>query len=772
VLHLAWRRSPVPAPWEEIIVRRTLSVVLAVGMLGGGVLGLVPGAAAAGEGHDGSGGPGRGPNAGQPVLEARATLSADFIAPGPPSGAQATPANGRTGPFPGQVIPGFSGMLDNGDGTFLALPDNGFGAKDNSADFLLRLYTITPQWETADGGSGEIEVGDFISLRDPDGRIPFPIVNDGTDERLLTGGDFDVESVVRAPDGTLWIGEEFGPFLLHVDATGRLLAPPVEFPDGKSPGNPFLQPGETPRVPSSRGFEAMAASPDGRRIYPIVEGAFTDDPVARRRFIYEFDLASESYTGRTWQYETDRDANVIGDAYMTDGEHMVLIERDDFQGPASVTKRLYEISLRRPDRDGFVHKTLFADLLRIANPALIGTEASPGAYGVDDPFAFALQSVEVVVRLADGRFLVGLDNNYPGGNGRISGTPDDTELIVIDLERVRPDGRDGRDPLVIGHRGASGYRPEHTLAAYGTAILQCADYIEPDLVATKDGVLVARHENEIGGTTDVADRPEFADRFTTKVVDGESISGWFTEDFTLAELKTLRATERIPDVRPANTAFDGLYEVPTFDEVVDLARRSRTCDGDPVGVYPETKHPTYFDSIGLSLEEPLLQDLRANGWGRGDAPVYIQSFETGNLRELARMTSLPLVQLIGCSGAPFDLAVVGDPRTYADLATPSGLRGVARYADGVGVCKDVLIPRDASDNLLTPTPVLGDAHRAGLEVHAWTFRVENTFLPRQFRSGTDPAAPGDLAGEIDAFLAAGLDGFFTDNPDIGVAAAG
>ena len=216
----------------------------------------------------------------EPTLVARATLSADFIAPGPPSGALATPANGRAGPFPAQVIPGFSGIVDNGDGTFWAMPDNGFGTKANSADFLLRLYKVRPRWETARGGAGTIEVGAFISLRDPDRKLPFPIVNESTPERLLTGADFDIESVVRARDGSFWIGEEFGPFIVHVDATGKVLAAPYEFPDGKSPANPFLLPGEAARVRSSRGFEAMAMSQDGRYLYPIVEGSFVDDPDA------------------------------------------------------------------------------------------------------------------------------------------------------------------------------------------------------------------------------------------------------------------------------------------------------------------------------------------------------------------------------------------------------------------------------------------------------------------------------------------------------------
>ncbi|MBW3646005.1 MAG: glycerophosphodiester phosphodiesterase [Actinobacteria bacterium] len=325
--------------------------------------------------------------------------------------------------------------------------------------------------------------------------------------------------------------------------------------------------------------------------------------------------------------------------------------------------------------------------------------------------------------------------------------------------------------LVIGHRGASGYLPEHTLAAYQLAIEQCADFIEPDLVSTKDGVLVARHENEISGTTDVADHPEFADRSTTKTIDGQTISGWFTEDFTLAELKTLRATERIPDIRPDNATYDGEFEIPTLDEVIELARSSRTCDGNVVGVYPETKHPSYFDSIGLSMEEELVRILHANRYRGPRAAVFIQSFEVANLQDLAEMTRLPLVQLVNCSGRPADFAAAGDDRTYADLVTPEGLASVATYADGIGACKNVLIPKNAGGTLGQPSAVIDDAHDAGLMVHGWTFRRENRFLAAEYRSGTDPNAPGDMVGEVGAFLAAGMDGFFTDNPDLGAEAA-
>jgi glycerophosphoryl diester phosphodiesterase len=738
-------------------VSRAVAVAAAASLL------LPAAAAVAGPQH----GPGPGPerHGGSHLaatLVGRATLSADYLADGPPSGAAASPGNGRQGPWDGQVIPGFSAMIDNHDGTFWAQPDNGFGAKGNSADFLLRNYLVRPQWDTGRKGSGDIKVLDFIEYNDRNDVLDFDIVHEDTDERLLTGADFDIESVVRAKDGTLWVGEEFGPFLLHFDADGTLLEAPYEFPGGKSPANPYLEPGETPNVASSRGFEAMASS--GRYLYPVVEGALADDDDARRRWIYQFDTRRGEYTGERWAYQTDREVDVIGDAFATGRDSMLLIERDDFEGDQSVIKRVYEIDLSRTDRDGYVRKELVVDALRIENPR--GIDAGEG-YGLGDTFSLPVQSFETVLFVDRDTLLIGNDNNYPGNDARVTGTPDDTEMALVDLEkkRVTDDG-----VTVVGHRGASGYRPEHTLAAYETAINQCVDYIEPDVVSTKDGVLVARHENEIGGTTDVAARPEFADRRTTKTIDGTRITGWFTEDFTLAELRTLRAEERLPQVRPQNTSFDGLYQVPTLDEVLDLARNSRTCDGAPVGVYPETKHPSYFDSIDLSLEEPLVAELRRNGFDRANAPVIIQSFEVSNLKDLDTMTDVRLGQLVSNSGAPYDFVADGDPRTYADLVTAEGLADVAAYADGIGAEKNVLIPRNADGTLAAPSPVIADAHDAGLEVHAWTFRRENQFLAADFRSSDDPNGIGDMVGEARVFLDAGLDGFFTDNPDLGVAA--
>jgi glycerophosphoryl diester phosphodiesterase len=327
-----------------------------------------------------------------------------------------------------------------------------------------------------------------------------------------------------------------------------------------------------------------------------------------------------------------------------------------------------------------------------------------------------------------------------------------------------------RAPLVIGHRGASGYRPEHTLAAYRLAIRMGADYVEPDLVSTQDGVLVARHENEISGTTDVADHPEFADRFTTKTIDGRQVTGWFTEDFSLAELKTLRAKERLPQVRPDNARYDGMYQVPTFDDVLDLVQQESRRRGEVIGVYPETKHPTYFDSVGLSLEEPLVAALQRHHLNRPNAEVFVQSFETGNLRALRSQLRVPLVQLVDATGAPYDLQAAGDDTTYADLVTPEGLKEIATYADAIGPNKNLVLPRNSAGETTEPSPLVDDAHASGLQVHVWTMRDENMFMARNFWNGTDPTAKGDAIAEYKAFFDAGVDGVFSDHPDTAIAA--
>jgi len=338
-------------------------------------------------------------------------------------------------------------------------------------------------------------------------------------------------------------------------------------------------------------------------------------------------------------------------------------------------------------------------------------------------------------------------------------------------------------PTLIAHRGASALRPEHTLAAYTQAIDDGADIIEPDLVATKDGFLVARHENAIAilnadgsireSTTDIATRPEFASLLTTKVIDGTSIRGWFTEDMTLAQLKTLRAVERIPAIRPGNVPFNGEFQVPTLQEVIDLAKSKAIEKGRTIGVYPETKHPTYFKSIGLPLERRLIDVLAANGWNSKEAPVFIQSFEVGNLKEMRGMTTARIVQLLSSAGRPFDFVAAGpsETRSYADLVTPAGLREVATYANGIGPSKDMVIPV-VSGALGTPTALVANAKAANLITHIYTLRPENAFLPTNLKRApaTDNTLRGDSVTEIQTFLQAGVDGFFTDDSAVGRAA--
>jgi len=307
-------------------------------------------------------------------------------------------------------------------------------------------------------------------------------------------------------------------------------------------------------------------------------------------------------------------------------------------------------------------------------------------------------------------------------------------------------------PLIIAHRGASGERPEHTRAAYDLAIQQGADVIEPDLVISRDGILIVRHENEIGGTTDVADRPEFADRLSTKTIDGEILTGWFTEDFTLAELKTLRARERLPELRPANTAFDGQNPILTFEEVLDIAASAG------VGIAPELKHPTYFAALGLPMEDAFVAVLERRGLTGTDAPVIVQCFEVGPLQRLRVRIATPLLQLVASGGGPADRPDL----TYAAMTTPQGLADIAAYAGWIGTDTALI---EATPG--TSTTLITDAHTAGLKVAAWTFRAENAFLPEADRLGTDPAAHGKLRERLARFAAYGLDAAFMDQPVLG-----
>lgn len=296
-------------------------------------------------------------------------------------------------------------------------------------------------------------------------------------------------------------------------------------------------------------------------------------------------------------------------------------------------------------------------------------------------------------------------------------------------------------PLIIAHRGASGHRPEHTLEAYRLAVDMGADFIEPDLVSTRDGILIARHENEIGATTDVEAR--FPDRKKSKTIDGQNVSGWFSEDFTLAEIRTLRAKERLAF---RSHDYDGQFGIATFEEVIQLAQRLGKERGRPVGIYPETKHPAYFRSIDLPLEEKLVATLEKYGWNRADAPVFIQSFEQDNLRELHKKTQVPLIQLV----------------SNAKLLSDSGLADIATYAKGIGPEKRLLLPVNADGTLGTPTDLVTRAHRAGLKVHVWTLRKEPQFLPASYK--------GDIAAEFRDFQKLGVDGVFSDFPDLAVAA--
>jgi glycerophosphoryl diester phosphodiesterase len=354
---------------------------------------------------------------------------------------------------------------------------------------------------------------------------------------------------------------------------------------------------------------------------------------------------------------------------------------------------------------------------------------------------------------------------------------------------------DGKPALIVGHRGASGYLPEHTREAYKLAIEQGVDFIEPDLVATKDGVLIARHEPMLSGTTDVASRPEFAARKTTKKVDGVDTTDWFAGDFTLAEIKTLRAKQAMAD---RDQSHNGKYEIPTLQQVIELAKAESARTGRTIGIYPETKHPIFHAAIGLPLEDRLLEALKAAGWTEKSSPVIIQSFETANLKYLRTKTQLRLVQLVDADDVdkdggivlaapfdkPYDFVVTGDKRTFKDLVSAEGLKEIKTYADGVGPWKPYLMPgkqvlgddgkpRDLNGDgaiderdrvLLPPTDVVKNAHAAGLFVHTWTFRNEPKRLASDFK--------GDPAAEYKAFFALGIDGLFSDFPDAAVKARG
>jgi hypothetical protein len=341
------------------------------------------------------------------------------------------PINGVTPPFADQPVQGFSGQVQNSDGTFDVLSDNGYGNKANSADFILRIQRVAPDWLDGKTGprssalrpaqaAGVVDVVGGINLTDPFNHVPFALHRP---DRVLTGTDFDPESIVRLPDGTYWIGDEFGPFLLHFDRAGRLLSPPVSLPGVFAPENPFR--GDTPaNLGGSRGFESLALSPDKRTLYALLEGTVAGDPVGSLR-LNEFDLRTGAYTGKQWRYQRESPAHSVADAVMVNDHQFLVIERDDLQGDAAVFKRIYLVDLSDRDNDGLLDKTPMADLLNIANPRGVG--------GFGDPFRFPFFTIEGLLVLDDGTIMVTNDNNFPNSAGRTPGQPDDNEFIVLTL---------------------------------------------------------------------------------------------------------------------------------------------------------------------------------------------------------------------------------------------------------------------------------------------------------------------------------------------------
>ncbi len=375
-----------------------------------------------------------------PTLAGRAVLPAETLAPGPASGAAVQPPfNGIVFPRPSQPVLGFSAVIA-GDrpGTYVAMPDNGYGSKANSADFLLRAYKVTPDFKTAKGGSGAVQVGSFISFRDPNHKLTFPIVNETTTDRLLTGADLDPESLQRGRNGDLWMGEEFGPWILHFNSNGVLLDAPFALPGGlMSPNNPFLGAG-TATQPNSRGIEAMAISPDGKRLWATLEGAtVADGTTSLRRRVFEFSTTTKSFTGREWNLKTESAPNMIADAWALDGHRMVVIERDAGRGVTAVFRNVDVVDLNKVAADGYVQKQPAVDLTNIADPNLISLpELHPGDVGIGNPFKVVCESIEAVQVLSASRLLLACDNNLPN-TGRNPNRADDTEIIVVDVPGLK-----------------------------------------------------------------------------------------------------------------------------------------------------------------------------------------------------------------------------------------------------------------------------------------------------------------------------------------------
>ncbi len=367
-----------------------------------------------------------------PTLVGRAFLSATAYQSGPPAGAFVAGGNGVTPPFPGQPLPGFSALVDAGDGNFWGLPDNGFTQRAASSDFLLRIYRIQPEFRGPDGGAGTVMVKGFLQLSDPDGHIPFPLARP---DRVLTGADLDPESLRLLPDGSFWIGDEYGPYLVHVDPNGRVLSPPVSLPGATSPENPQLPDANAATLPRSRGFEALALAPNGYQLYVMLEGALRGEGDPRRRVLRQLDVRTGQFTALSWNYAVDAEfpGAMVADLTAVGDQRFVLIERDNGQGAEARHKKIYLIDLREYDAQGYVRKELIVDLLQISDPAGISMPARPGEFGVGPVFSYPLVSVESLEVLSDNRLLIANDNNFPNNDGRWVNRdrPDDIELIVV-----------------------------------------------------------------------------------------------------------------------------------------------------------------------------------------------------------------------------------------------------------------------------------------------------------------------------------------------------
>ena len=926
-----------------------------------------------------------------------ASLPADTFAAGPASGAALTnPTNGRPTPFDSQPVQGFSGVQfapGFGGDVFWFLSDNGFGAKNNSADYLLRLYQVDPSFTGTEASDGSVEIQGFVQLADPNGLVPFELVRDNTPERWLTGADFDVESFVLDANGDLWVGEEFSPSLLHFDATGTLLEAPIP-----TPNYPLVQElntltGEAPLIIGHRGASGelpehtlesyrlailrgadfiepdLVSTSDGvliarhepllgsttdvadrpefadRRRTGVIDGVtyeneffasdFTLAEIKTLRAIMPQDYRANVYDGvfqiptlaeiidlvQQMEADTGKEIGIYPetkhptyhDALGLSLEEKLLdtLVAEGFTDPDRIFIQSFEVSnlqelnatlmpaagldlplvqlldaydvaddgsliyqdvnekpydfvvsgdprnygdLQTPE--GLAEIATYADGIGPWKPMIISTRIvdENGDSQADD-----LNSDGVINNLDrvttepsdlvdnahdagllvhaytfrnESRFLVSDYNGNPelefrqfieaGVDGFFTDFPGTGDLVrdQITAETVRsPQNPDvlsrpefatltGNAPIVIGHRGASGDRPEHTLEAYTLAIALGADFIEPDLVVTADNILIARHEpmlavvqldangnilrdannnpilNTTDTSTDVATRAEFADRLTVKNLDGVLRGGWFAEDFTLAEIKTLKAIERIPDLRGTEFDTDGL-KVPTFAEVIDLVQQVEAETGRRIGIYPETKHPTFFADQGFNTSQLLVDTLVAEGF-TDPSRVIIQSFEVSNLQALnstimpGANIDIPLVQLFGGGGSPYDFVASGDTRTYTDLSTPTGLAEIATYADGIGPNKQRIVPLSTvdvdgvagaddlnGDGLIsdgdritgTPTSLISDAHDAGLFVHLYTLRNEDFFVPSSYE--------GDPKAEYRQFIDLGVDGFFTDFPGTG-----